>query len=357
MNIKSTITIFLITFSLTGCALFKTQTLSALDDRDKVTSCEKLDKSDLPYDSRIAIYTSDCKGYQVDEIQHVLNMAFSDDRAVVLFVHGRGDEPKKSLKGGFVVTGLAVHKLESQYNAKVLMFSWDSKRGGWGPFGIADRERPLENTPDAAKKLNDLIARIKQYCSEKRCDKPITLMAHSMGNIVLQKIVENKNLNAWPNSDGSIFSNVVLSSSDADNLGHEKWVENIASIERTYVVFNKGDGTLEKSKESRQEGAVALGLDPGDKYAASAKYIDLTGLGISISDQNEEENDHHEMFNKCSMYNQVNMCRFYDSAIEGKKPILDSKNAVKDGQIYKLKSEINKKDSCFNNKCDYKKPQ
>ncbi|MBU2570449.1 MAG: alpha/beta hydrolase [Gammaproteobacteria bacterium] len=237
------------------------------------------------------------------------------------------------------------------------MFSWDSERGGWGLFDIDDRERPLENIPEATRKLNELLTRIKQYRANKNSKKPFVLLAHSMGTIVLQKLVENEELKSWPSTEGAIFSNVVISSSDANNLGHEEWVQQIAATERTYVTFNNDDGTLKNSTEARPEGAVALGLNPGNKFANDANYINLTGLGMSISDQNEEDNDHHEMFNKCSMFNQVNMCQFYDSALKGNEPTLNSNIAEKNGWVYSLKQKIDKNDACFTNKCDFKKSQ
>lgn len=352
MNTKSLSAILLASLYLTGCA-----TTSPRLERDTFESCGDRKKSDLKYDPKTAFFTSDCKGYEANEVEEVLDELFKTEKPIILFVHGRGKEPKKSLKGGSIVTGLAVHKLESQYDAKVLMFSWDSERGGLGLVGITDRTRPLANIPEASEKLNELLIRIRQYRANKNTNKPLVLLAHSMGTIVLQNLVENEALKSWPSSDGPIFSNVVISSSDADNLGHEKWVQQIALTERTYVTFNNGDGTLKISTEARPEGAVALGLNPGPIFASNANYINLTGLGMSISSQDEEDNDHHEMFNKCSMFNQVNMCQFYDSALRGNEPSLDSNTAEKSERVYSLKSKIDKNSACFTNKCDFKKSQ
>jgi hypothetical protein len=341
MNTKFFLIIVLMGIYLTGCS-----SKSPRFDRETFKSCEDLKKGDLGYDAETSFYTSDCKGYSVSEIEDVLDKFFLMEKPIILFVHGRGNEPKKSLKGGTVVRGLAVHKLESQYNAKVLMFSWDSKKES-GIFNIFDRERPLKNIPVASNKLDKLLTRIKQYRLNKHKNKPFVLLAHSMGTIVLKSLIENEELKSWPSTEGAIFSNVIISSSDADNIDHEDWVQKIASIERTYITFNNDDKILKNSKEARKKGAVALGLNPGNKFAQDAKYINLTGLGLSIDIQDKGKNDHHEMFNKKSMFNQVYMCQFYNSALTGSEPIMNLKNAEINGQIYNLKSKIDKNNICF----------
>ena len=72
------------------------------------------------------LYLSDQSRYTHAQVETALDRAFSYQKPVVLFVHGRGNEPEKSLNGGTYVEGNAVHKIEQQYDVKVVMFNWDS---------------------------------------------------------------------------------------------------------------------------------------------------------------------------------------------------------------------------------------
>ena len=102
-------------------------------------------------------------------------------------MHGRGDEPAKSLRGGRFTKGLAVHKIELGYEASVLMFNWDS--AFQNPF-VFDRTRPLKHVAAAGKSLAALMVALRAWRKAHPDHPAPVLLVHSMGSIVLQHAVE-----------------------------------------------------------------------------------------------------------------------------------------------------------------------
>ena len=272
----------------------------------------------MKFDPALLVYTSDKRGFRAIELTPLFERLLRQNRPVVLFIHGRGGEPEKSLEGtGFIrsafkVEGKAVPKIEA-FGAVAAMFSWDSKRGGFLFFGLSDRERPLGNVDAAADSfkvtLDKLAAAIATVGAARA---PLTLLAHSMGTIVLQRYIEK---NGWPAPVGApLFRNVIVSSADADNLGHTAWVDRIAAVERVFITLNPKDPILEDSKEKRQPNALPLGMNPGNALSAEARYVDIT-IGA------------HEVFSKGHGHPEIE--RFFAAAFAGDDPLNGARGRVR----------------------------
>jgi len=88
----------------------------------------------LSYDPEKVLYLSDKRSFGGDGVTRAFGEVLPQDQPIVLFIHGRGNEPGMSLEGTDViwerlgVGGRAVHKLEQGYGVSVVLFSWDSKR-------------------------------------------------------------------------------------------------------------------------------------------------------------------------------------------------------------------------------------
>jgi esterase/lipase superfamily enzyme len=259
----------------------------------------------LKFSSDYPLYLSDESRYGYTQVEAALDRAFSYKKPVVLFVHGRGNEPEKSLNGGTFVEGNAVHKLEQQYGVKVVMFNWESSAF------LYDRDKPLKRTPAAAASFKKILAKVSSYMRANR-DKKITLLAHSMGSIVLQKYIQTY---GWEYGS-SIFSSVVFTSPDADNKNHNVWLDKVAKVEKVYVTINKDDDILEKSTDARDKGVFALGLVPVKPLSAKATYLDLSKMGTSIG----SETGQHEVFNKEGLKDQKNVCDVLDALITSASP-------------------------------------
>ena len=236
--------------------------------------------------------------------------------------------------------GRAVHKLESGYNANVLMFNWDSERGS----SFKDRSRPLSNMSAASQAFSQVLDGIKQYRKNNPQGRPISLIVHSMGNIVIETMIKNQG--GWVDNNGEpLFSNVLFSASDADNINHAAWVENVSTTENVYITINADDKILRKSNNQRPAGTTALGLEPGIRLANNATYIDVTNLGSKKGKKTER----HELFNKPGMHDQIHVCEFFQQALTGQPVSLNAQNSTEviSGQRYKLKYERDATNDCF----------
>jgi esterase/lipase superfamily enzyme len=292
----------------------------------------------LRFDANTPLYTSDARAWQIDELEDALAQLYKEHKPVVLFVHGRGKEPGKSLQGGQFTTGMAVHKIERGYDVKVLMFNWDSAFNGWNIF---DREVPLSHTEQGAAafgRVLDALARAEDAHGAR--SRPV-LLIHSMGSVVVQEAILN---NRWP-SKSNMFSSVLFSQPDADDVGHRDWLEPLSRTESTYVTLNKDDHVLLRSRDARPDGRKALGLGTTEPLAETAHYIDLSNMG-SLG----KKDDDHEVFGKGAMNDQLYVCEFFTQAICGAPITLDQRTnveAIERGCIYRLKSRHEPSAQCL----------
>lgn len=285
----------------------------------------------LDFDRNYPLYTSDQAKFNYNEVEKALDQVYSSQLPVVVFVHGRGNEPKKSLDKGTFVEGGAVKKFELHYKVKILMFNWESKAF------LQDRSVPLSKMKTSADSLNLVLQKLKEYFYLRPQLKRPVLLAHSMGSIVVENLV--KSYGWFPGSTESLFANVVFTSPDTDNASHWEWIEEIGKKENVYITVNQKDDILEKSTDSRAEGSAALGLVPMLPFSERVKYLDTSGLIGGV----------HEIFNKEKMKSQVFLCEIATRILTGIDPQLSSKNSkVTDFKNYlKIKSQIKESDPCF----------
>lgn len=259
----------------------------------------------------------------ISSIDQILAKLFDEKVPLVLYVHGRGDEPEKTEEGKIL------EKLEREYKVKVLMFNWDSKG-----FIVS---RPVDNAIEAAPYLSDVIAKIADYRKRHPETKPVpvSLLVHSMGNIVLQTAIE-KNL-LLTEGGKPIFTNILMTGSDADAEGHDLWVQKLKANGTIIVTINKNDGTLSWSKHD--DGKTPLGTNPKQPLATNAYYLDVTELVGKV----------HRLFQKGKQHGQVSVCRIFTSMLLGKTPDIDQ--AYK-GQVFPLVINVDKSDNCFTGSMD-----
>lgn len=269
----------------------------------------------LAFDPALLVYTSDKKGFRLEEIKALFDRLFRQSRPIVLFVHGRGEEPEKSLnQPGFfarlIGVGKAVSKLEA-YGSTVVLFSWDSERGA----GLKDRTRPLANTTEGARRFASVIETLDQSLSALEASglthPPLTLLAHSMGTIVVQKYIESS---GWPRAAGrALFTNVVLSSADVDSTGHPVWVDRVGGVERVFITVNPDDWILEGSSEDPQRIGPPLGRNPGSVLSSTATYLEIKTKA-------------HELFARGRTHPELE--RFFASTFAGKDPLGGARGRV-----------------------------
>lgn len=240
----------------------------------------------MTFDQHFLVYTKEQgrpAGVAAEDVEKTFDRLLGAGRPVVLFIHGRGNEPGKSLEGTGIILrnvahieGRAVDKLQA-YDDSTVLFSWNSKRCGFLVFGLRDRTCPLAETDAGATRL-DAVLKSLDHALLKREQAhlslpAITLVAHSMGTIVLQKFVEQ---HEWPRAAGHpMFTNVILTSSDADNTNHAAWVDRIGAVEHVFITVNAIDPVLAESAKDEHRSGPPLGKDPGAALAATPKYVVL----------------------------------------------------------------------------------
>jgi len=142
-----------------------------------------------------------------------------------------------------------------------------------------------------------------------------------------------------------LFSNVLLSQPDADDVGHATWLDKLSNRERTYVTLNRDDHVLKRSNDARPQGAHALGLGTDQPLALHANYIDISLMG-ALGTKDED----HEVFGKGTMNQQVYLCQFFTQALTGETVILDpNKNveSIERGVVFRLRQKREPKAPCL----------
>jgi hypothetical protein len=235
------------------------------------------------YVNEIGIYTKDefvlRRPAQTAEIIDQFNKE-APEKNIIIYVHGRGraiDEKWETLKG-----------LEDTYNAKMIMFHWQS----WTSMTV----RPTDKAAASADELAEVFKQIKEYKEanpEIFQHKKISLLTHSMGNVVLRDFVEKHYKHDLNDSTGRpLFNSWVSVGADEGLTDHKSWVGAIDFAEKKYITMNDGDLVLRLSYmldiKSFKPQYYKLGLGFRDLHLTKktiAKYTspDTTYIDLSKS--------------------------------------------------------------------------
>ncbi len=274
-----------------------------------------------------SVVTVDGKIESVDSFTTLLDQAVRDIRSsdvqdnLILFVHGRGKHPEKAFKKSLI------SDLESNYSATVIMYHWPS----WeGPLAF-----PEANARASAKDFTSVLEELRKY---KRINSQLvygikfTLLAHSMGSIVLEESILTMGQNAF----GDIFDTIVISASASAGRGHSNWVGMIGVHDNIYVTVNKDDTMLGKAGIKMKQRRLGKGLQNRDgvefKLADNAKYIDLTESALG-----------HQYYIHRELEDRPLAKKFFDRVLNGLPAILDQDHGVREvnrERIYVLKRRI-----------------
>ena len=292
------------------------------------------------FDAGRPLYTIQAKGYALTQLPTVLDQAYGSGRPVLFYVHGWGDEPRKSFDANLLGGG-ALPRLEREYGVRVVMFNWNSKSLG------ADRADPIAHIPDSLADFKNLLSGLATYRRGNPENRSPALLVHSMGSILLADSIQSS---GWAYSaEAPLFSAVLVSAPDVDSQDHAAWLEILAARERVYVTQNRQDTVLRRSTHARiLKTNFALGLEAVPPLAPSAFYIDLSdALGsknlvfISLHA--------HQIFSKGWMGGNVGTCAFVSKVLRGERFDLDALEGVTrtGGNRYAMKRQVDRKNACF----------
>ena len=217
--------------------------------------------------------------------------ADGDDRPIVLFVHGRGDEPQKSIARN------ALASIEAHHDVRVLMFTWDSH---------CLVCRPVDRAAAAAPDLAQLLAAVADARRNGAApDNKLILLTHSMGSIVLERAVTDGRFGELPDR---MFDSIVLAASDSDADGHADWLRRASRLApATYVMVNPRDWILSLSGRNLRVGNRVPSGRNGDHAEWPVRYVVAASENFTL----------HRLFNNGKLDGCARLKPIVDAAIKG----------------------------------------
>lgn len=260
------------------------------------------DPGTMSADARI--YTTDGSEFVIDEVGDALEHALSGGGVdnVIVYVHGRacgGGEPSKSLEG-------SMPEMEADYSARVLMFNWPGADEGC-PLGFPETEARASGAA-FAHTLHKL-AYFKATHGPALAGIKLTLITHSMGNLVLEEAAET-DVVPLPST---LFDTVVVGSSATARDDHHLWLSKVGFSPNLYVTENNSDSVLTAA------GAFGTRLGKnvnGAMLAANAVYVDFTAASVNHAYYIHSGQDG------------AHMMAFYDAVMNGQPYDFGSSDAI-----------------------------
>lgn len=155
---------------------------------------------------------------------------------IIIYIHGRNKKTNKEWEN--------IDFMEKEFNAKILMFHWKS----WGGSPLI---RPTKEAAEAAIDLSDFFKQVKEYKElnpEIFINKKLTLLAHSMGNVVFKEYVENFYKNDLNDiNDKPLFDSFISAAADVGLTDHKEWFSKIDFAQKKIVTINNHDRVLSLS--------------------------------------------------------------------------------------------------------------
>jgi hypothetical protein len=238
-------------------------------------------------------------------------------RPVVIYVHGRGNEPRKSFANVYFVPGNLLGKVEN-YDVSAIGFNWDARMRG----NVCERPiaRAAEAAPAFAELVNALAAHRASHPDFWR-DRPLVLLAHSMGSYVL---IESTKLGTLPQQP--VFDRTVITGSDALAASQAEWLGEAAWGVDRVVFANPGDLMLRQSVNCERWSAKLGAKERGE----STQPASLTRLGLlplaapqpsllaDVTYVGVPQNISHNYFVFGGQRGNPHVCSLFDAALHGK---------------------------------------
>lgn len=265
------------------------------------------------------LYLSSGKNYKVTDVEGVMSDIFSDGhtRYINIFIHGRGKHPEKGLE--------FIPDIEKMYGIKTIMFHWPSWKSAV--------ERPVGNAIEAAEDLAKFLSELDDYTRRhpiRMFGVKLTLLVHSMGNIVFKEMVDN---HYQPGGfKRSLFSTLVLNAADVPIRQHSSWVDRIDFSKENFITYNDNDIVLFGSEQldhfsndyEEYEGS-RLGKDidkalkkSNESRSSNAKYLNLSKMTFTG----------HRHFLVDDKEKNIELKLIFSRIFKGKSPYLNERDGV-----------------------------
>jgi len=244
------------------------------------------------------------------------------DKPLVIFVHGDNKTFRQA-----VVSGLDIQEL---YNVSVVVFAWPSRQKQiMGSRNFQNSKKNVVQSDLHFHKLFQFISEFSEKHSYVRQKIRFSLFLHSLGNMFMKQIVENKQL---PTCE--LFDNVVLNSAAVPQKHHKQWIEQLQIQKRIYITANYQDFNLKGARIF-----TSAGKQLGERYehplAENAEYVNFTkAIGFRFPTY-----DTHTFFlGNIPAKSQI-IRSFYHQVFRGESPNLNDQQSFslkKDGRGYNI---------------------
>ena len=191
--------------------------------------------------------------------------ALGKKRNIVCYVEGMGKNFPIALERAF--------SLSVQHGVTVIMMDYPSINFTYGVYKNFHyaRESSFRTAPFLVKLLQEIQA---NKAAEKEWTKVNwTLFHHSMGNIMLKRILEERRDNVLK---PRLFDQLVLNAACVNQDGHAAWLDKSQLANKTFVHYNKDDKQLYGAK--LLIGKNQLGARPSAPLAVNSQYVDFNPL-------------------------------------------------------------------------------
>jgi hypothetical protein len=238
--------------------------------------------------AEISLYIKgDQEGRPINEMYSLLSK-FKDeypDKNIVYYVHGRNKDVASEIT--------TINKMEEAYNVKVVMLHWDAYS--------TLLSRPVGNAHITAPALYETLKDLERFEEDNQDyvkSHSIAFLCHSMGNLVLQFMMEDYYLKNEPQS--KLFSNFVSVAADIPMKDHQEWLEQFHFAKSKYILMNNHDAVLllsyalDLTEKNYFDFRLGLGFSkyPGNKDEAKGK-IDFESKYIDLSPVLGSEHGYH----------------------------------------------------------------
>ena len=191
------------------------------------------------------------------------------------------------------------------YDIDELFFDWPTER----PYISSGKN--IKKTCQIAPLIAQPYAKfIKEFEAYKNTHtekfKTITLLNHSMGNLLLMYDLQNDLLKSTSNN---LFDNVILNAACVNQKDHKSWLDKLSFSKNIYLTINDKDRNLRGARilfKARQ-----LGESPQPEFCKQVHYVDFSKY-LTIE---------HNYFLMQEVLNKKPFLKvFYTNIFEGKTP-------------------------------------
>ena len=232
-----------------------------------------------------------------NSIESALSL-FSDDKSFLVFVNGHGKNFEHTILRGF--------ELGERYNINPIMFDW--------PTEYYALRKTARNARKVSPNFALSVIEINKAFSKLNMNSNLSVMFHSMGNLIARNIVNKDYLDVLPEN---IFDNLILNAAAVRQRNHRNWVDKLDIQNRIYIVSNRNDFPLKGVMVLRL--TTPLGIKYHGILSEKANYVDFSEIAGKEHNiflgRTQVEKEHPGIY------------EFYFSLFNGKKVDLTNRNA------------------------------